>query len=158
MKEPDHAEALRVELRRLAVRVRSIPPGGEVFLAKALRQVADTLDFLAAAREAPATTAVAEVPAPLKTILDTRAGKDHSAQGPVMACLAEILTAHEAMLRARWYRELFGDPAQPPTEPARRDTREDIAGAFLDRLTPDELVQVAGMAAARAAAHRGGPR
>lgn len=35
-----------------------------------------------------------EIPAEIKEILDRLAGKDHSAEGPVMACLAEILTLH----------------------------------------------------------------
>lgn len=34
-----------------------------------------------------------EIPANLKRILDERAGKEHSTEGPVMAALAEILTA-----------------------------------------------------------------
>lgn len=42
-----------------------------------------------------------DVPAELKQILDERAGKVHSSEGPVMACLAEILTAHDAMVRDR---------------------------------------------------------
>ena len=39
-----------------------------------------------------------EIPPRLKEILDRAAGKDHSATGPVMACLAEILTEHQRML------------------------------------------------------------
>lgn|SRR5574341_879625 len=38
-----------------------------------------------------------EVPARLKEILDLAAGKDHSATGPVMQCLAEVLTEHKAV-------------------------------------------------------------
>ena len=39
-----------------------------------------------------------EIPEELKRILDQRAGKEHSRQGPVMAALAEILTQHQKML------------------------------------------------------------
>jgi hypothetical protein len=39
-----------------------------------------------------------EIPDELKQILDERAGKEHSRQGPVMAALAEILTRHQEML------------------------------------------------------------
>jgi len=43
-----------------------------------------------------------EIPADLKAILDKAAGKEHSASGSVMACLAEILTAHDAMVCNMW--------------------------------------------------------
>jgi hypothetical protein len=36
-----------------------------------------------------------EIPQQLIDILDARAGKVHSRQGPVVACLAEILTAYD---------------------------------------------------------------
>lgn len=42
----------------------------------------------------------AEVPAEFKALLDQAAGKEHSADGPVMTCLAAILTAHRAMVLA----------------------------------------------------------
>ena len=41
------------------------------------------------------------VPQNLKRIVDRAAGKEHSASGPVMACLAEVLAAHEAMVLRR---------------------------------------------------------
>jgi hypothetical protein len=40
----------------------------------------------------------AEIPAELREILDRRAGKVHSAEGPVMRCLAEILTRHREIV------------------------------------------------------------
>jgi hypothetical protein len=42
-----------------------------------------------------------QIPAELIAILDQRAGKAHSRQGPVAACLAEILTRHEELLHPR---------------------------------------------------------
>lgn len=42
-----------------------------------------------------------QVPAHLIAILDSRAGKAHGRGGPVVAALAEILTAYEAM-RCSW--------------------------------------------------------
>lgn len=39
-----------------------------------------------------------EIPAELRDILDRRAGKEHGANGPVLAALAEILTRHREML------------------------------------------------------------
>lgn len=36
-----------------------------------------------------------QIPQPLIEILNKRAGKQHSRQGPVVACLAEILTEYE---------------------------------------------------------------
>jgi hypothetical protein len=50
--------------------------------------------------ETPETAMTRDVPAELKRILDDAAGKEHSTAGPVMRCLADILTAHEAMVRA----------------------------------------------------------
>lgn len=38
-----------------------------------------------------------EVPQELIDILDRRAGKRHSRNGPVVSCLAEILTAYDEM-------------------------------------------------------------
>lgn len=42
-----------------------------------------------------------EIPAELKDMLDRAAGRVHSASGPVMTCLAQILTRHEEMVRER---------------------------------------------------------
>jgi hypothetical protein len=39
-----------------------------------------------------------EIPQELIDILDKAAGKEHSRQGRVVACLAEILTRYEKML------------------------------------------------------------
>lgn len=41
-----------------------------------------------------------EVPQEYKELLDDAAGKRHSITGPVMECLAEILTRHEEEVRA----------------------------------------------------------
>ena len=41
------------------------------------------------------------VPPELAAILDRAAGREHSATGPVMTCLAEILAAHRRMLAER---------------------------------------------------------
>jgi hypothetical protein len=41
-----------------------------------------------------------DVPQELKDILDSRAGKVHSAEGRVMQTLAEILTRFEEMIRS----------------------------------------------------------
>lgn len=43
----------------------------------------------------------AEIPTALRDLLDEAAGKTHSDEGPVMACLASILTAHEAAVLAK---------------------------------------------------------
>lgn len=43
----------------------------------------------------------AEIPAQLRELLDQAAGKTHSDEGPVMACLANILTTHEATVRTK---------------------------------------------------------
>ena len=42
-----------------------------------------------------------EIPDRLMEILDRRAGKRHSRQGPVARCLAEILTEYEQMLNSK---------------------------------------------------------
>lgn len=41
----------------------------------------------------------ADIPTDLRELLDQAAGKRHSTGGPVMACLAQILTDHEAAIR-----------------------------------------------------------
>lgn len=43
----------------------------------------------------------AEIPTELRELLDQAAGKTHSDDGPVMACLASILTEHEASVRTK---------------------------------------------------------
>jgi hypothetical protein len=50
-------------------------------------------------------TIIDGVPEDLRAILDQAAGKEHSATGPVMACLAEILTAHKKQIRAEFATE-----------------------------------------------------
>jgi hypothetical protein len=42
-----------------------------------------------------------EIPPELKAIVDRAAGKEHSAEGAVMACVTELLTAHEQMVRTK---------------------------------------------------------
>lgn len=42
-----------------------------------------------------------DVPPQLRAIVDRAAGREHSAGGAVMRCLAEVLTAHEEMVLAR---------------------------------------------------------
>lgn len=63
-----------------------------------------------------------DVPPDLKAIVDRAAGKEHSAAGPVMACLAELLTAHRRMV----FVEMFGDPEERRKEPMKPDSREEI--------------------------------
>lgn len=52
-----------------------------------------------------------EIPQSLIDILDRRAGKRHSRTGPVLACLAEILTHYEGMRAMRTWRF---DESRPP--------------------------------------------
>jgi hypothetical protein len=40
-----------------------------------------------------------DIPQELINILDLRAGKVHSRKGPVVECLAEILTRHEEIMK-----------------------------------------------------------
>lgn len=42
------------------------------------------------------------VPPELKAIVDERAGKEHSENGAVMQCLAEVLEVHRQMLAQEW--------------------------------------------------------
>ena len=57
----------------------------------------------------------AAVPAELKAIVDRAAGRDHSADGAVMACLAEVLAVHRAMLHGE---TPTAGPAAEAPEPA----------------------------------------
>lgn len=57
-----------------------------------------------------------EIPADLKAILDKAAGEEHSEEGPVMACLADILTAYRRTLSGEFLglqdqriAQLYGD-------------------------------------------------
>lgn len=63
--------------------------------------------------------------------------------------LAAVLPVHKAMVRAEWFKELFGDPVERLKEPMRPDSREEIIGRMLDHLTLDELRRVAQTAADR---------
>lgn len=64
-----------------------------------------------------------EVPQELIDILDERAGKKHSRQGPVVCALAEILTRHDVMRAEAGWRFVRTVPLGPP---------DDYAGADID--------------------------
>lgn len=67
-----------------------------------------------------------DIPADLKAILDKAAGKEHSAEGPVMACLAEILTAHGAMVSSR----VPGTSPVPEVPESGTSLRAEVAAAI----------------------------
>lgn len=65
-----------------------------------------------------------DVPAWAKKLIDDAAGRDHSEQGPVMQCQAEILTRHETETRVRVHatfdatlRDLIGRESARSGEP-----------------------------------------
>ena len=68
------------------------------------------------------------VPAELKAIVDRAAGRDHGADGAVMACLAEVLAVHRAMLRGE---TPTADRAAEAPEPATRARRGDAFEQWL---------------------------
>lgn len=73
-----------------------------------------------------------EVPAALKAIVDRAAGKEHSAAGPVMACVADLLTAHRRMVRIEMVAAGWESPEQIEQDTADRFRFADLLSWQLD--------------------------